>query len=260
MDEMEEEKDEISATQTEDEDLDFNKKTSVDNCILNGRATELCSASNNKRRSVSHRNQTNQISDVNSEINEPHTSKTLSAITTISQRPRRQLRHNFSKCGNSNSSSSNCSTDNNEINEIDIMDSVSNSNATGINAASTLLLEQLSPMKNMNLVPVVHRLSMTSVNLMEEFNDYDEALANVSSVSDNQQSNSILETTISSNSEVSEYHYPQQQNTSDTTATNFDDRNCCLNKYDEDEANTVTENQINNLTKENDFHGGEYKN
>lgn len=81
------------------------------------------------------------------------------ATFTIAQRPRRQIKHKYIKSANSYPNERDTASTTAEAAEAAAAVNPTDGSDVEINAASTALLYQLSPMKNMNLVPVLQRLS-----------------------------------------------------------------------------------------------------
>lgn len=121
-------------------------ETSIETNISNGRTNSRRSAGIRKAISV--------------DAAESQPSKLLDQNVTLplSQRPRRQIKHKYIKSVNSYSND-------------DGMPLLEQNNCvtTEINEASAVLLRQLSPAKNLNLIPVLRRLSSAGGNHIDEF-------------------------------------------------------------------------------------------
>lgn len=132
----------------------------------NGRVLSVKS----KRRSISNKNMADTMDS------QAGTVQTTVVVSSIAQRPRRQVKHKFIKSANVNmiERSTNC---------------VANSDVSEETASSITLLNSLSPNSKLRLVPMIHRLPMNTSKLKsQETNDTD------SNELDEMQSNEVANT------------------------------------------------------------------
>lgn len=123
-----------------------------------------------KRRSIIAKNMA-EIAELQAPTTLPNNTNTLS---TIAQRPRRQVKHKFIKSAN-----------------INVVEKCETSNDSNEEPNSTALLNSLSPNNKMRLVPMIHRLPIntTKLNLQNVINS---GLSESPEMHDNILSNAVL--------------------------------------------------------------------
>lgn len=168
-----------------------------------------------KRRSIS----TKTMADtMDSQIG---TVQTTAVVSSIAQRPRRQVRHKFIKSAN--------------VNMIErSTNSVANNDVCDETASSMALLNSLSPNSKLRLVPMIHRLPMNTSKLKMQENEADEMQSSEMANTDENSFTSVL----------TEMHADRYEQISNSEQANHRDRQLTVCPVDSAANNNTNDTNV----------------